>query len=279
MSNSIKKRDYPFTTIPNKFLRDKNISFKAKGLFAYMFSMANGWNFTIRSISNQQNQGEQLIKSALNELKNNRYVKYKKFSTGKGEYYLDPEPNVENPHVENPHEENPHEENPHEENPHVAFQPELRISSNKNEQLQEELLEDKKIKQKKNSIEKLFEELLKKDDIYSSFKNEIEDFIDYRQKLKKPIKVVEPIIKYIKSLQELEKLGYNRKDVIEEMKSKQWLTIEPDWIYKSKNIYTGGKTRAEKNSNAIDEYFDSCKKIENIENCEVTHNENDAGSY
>lgn len=269
MSNSIKKRDYSFTTIPNNFLRDKNISFKAKGLFAYMFSMANGWNFTIRSISNQQNQGEQLIKSALNELKKNRYVEYRKFSTGKGEYYLDPEPNVEKPHVEKPHQENPH----------VDIQPVLRIPSNKNEQLQEELLEDKKIKQKKNSIEKLFEELLKKDDIYSSFKNEIEDFIDYRQKLKKPIKVVEPIIKYIKSLQELEKLGYNRKDVIEEMKSKQWLTIEPDWIYKSKNIYTGGKTRAEKNSNAIDEYFDSCKKIENIENCEVTHNENDAGSY
>lgn len=269
MSNSIKKRDYPFTTIPNKFLRDKNISFKAKGLFAYMFSMANGWNFTIRSISNQQNQGEQLIKSALNELKNNRYVKYKKFSTGKGEYYLDPEPNVENPH----------EENPHEENPHVAFQPELRISSNKNEQLQEELLEDKKIKQKKNSIEKLFEELLKKDDIYSSFKNEIEDFIDYRQKLKKPIKVVEPIIKYIKSLQELEKLGYNRKDVIEEMKSKQWLTVETDWICKPKRIYTGGETKSEKNSKAIDEYLDSCKKYETIENCEVTINESNTGSY
>src|SRR5574344_1229417 len=136
MSNSIKKRDYPFTTIHNKFLRDKNISFKAKGLFAYMFSMANGWNFTIRSISNQQNQGEQLIKSALNELKKNRYVEYRKFSTGKGEYYLDPEPNVEKPHVEKPHQENPH----------VDIQPVLRIPSNKNEQLQEELLEDKKIK-------------------------------------------------------------------------------------------------------------------------------------
>ncbi len=269
MSNSIKKRDYPFTTIPNKFLRDKNISFKAKGLFAYMFSMVNGWNFTIRSISNQQNQGEQIIKSALSELKKYGYVEYRKFSTGKGEYYLNPEPNVENPNVENPNVENPH----------VDIQPELRISSNKNEQLSEELLEDKKIKQKKNSIEKLFEELLKRDENYSFLKNEIEDFVDYRQKLKKPIKVIEPIIKYIKSLKELEELGYLKKNVIEEMKSKQWLTVETDWICKPKRIYTGGETKSEKNSKAIDEYLDSCKKYETIENCEVTINESNTGSY
>lgn len=263
MSNSIKKRDYSFTTIPNNFLRDKNISFKAKGLFAYMFSMANGWNFTIRSISNQQNQGEQLIKSALNELKKNKYVEYRKFSTGKGEYYLDPEPNVEKPHVEKPHQENQH----------VDIQPVLRIPSNKNEQLQEELLEDKKIKQKNNSIEKLFGELLNKDDAYSSFKNEIEDFITYRKSLNKPIKIVNPIIKFIESLQELEKLGFLRKNVIEEMKNRQWSTVQVDWIYKPKNIYKGD-TKSEKNSNAIDDFFVQYEEIPVIEDCEVTVNEN-----
>lgn len=102
-------------------------------------------------------------------------------------------------------------------------------------------------------------------------KNEIEDFIDYRQKLKKPIKVVEPIIKYIKSLQELEKLGYNRKNVIEEMKSRQWSTIQVDWICKLKNIYKG-ETKSEKNSQAID-YFNKYE-IPVIEDCEVTVNEN-----
>ena len=90
--------------------------------------------------------------------------------------------------------------------------------------------------------------------------------------LKKPIKVVEPIIKYIKSLQELEKLGYNIKDVIEEMKSKQWLTVETDWIHKPKNIYKG-ETKSEKNSQAIDDYFNKYE-IPVIEDCEVTVNEN-----
>ena len=78
MSNSIKKIEFPFTAIPNQFLRDNNISFKAKGLFTYMYSMKNGWNFTIKSISKQQKQGELSIKNAMDELKKHGYIKYKK---------------------------------------------------------------------------------------------------------------------------------------------------------------------------------------------------------
>ena len=112
MSNSIKKIEFPFTAIPNQFLRDNNISFKAKGLFTYMYSMKNGWNFTIKSISKQQKQGELSIKNAMDELKKHGYIKYKKYSNGKGEYYLNPMPNQENPNQENPNQENPNQENP-----------------------------------------------------------------------------------------------------------------------------------------------------------------------
>ena len=117
MSNSIKKIEFPFTAIPNQFLRDNNISFKAKGLFTYMYSMKNGWNFTIKSISKQQKQGELSIKNAMDELKKHGYIKYKKYSNGKGEYYLNPMPNQENPNQENPNQENPNQENPNQENP------------------------------------------------------------------------------------------------------------------------------------------------------------------
>lgn len=100
--NTIKKRDNNFTQVSNSFLRDNNISFKAKGLFCYMFSMSDGWNFTMQSIAAQQNDGLSSIKSAMDELKQYGYIVYEKHANGKGTYHLNDEPKVENPNVENP---------------------------------------------------------------------------------------------------------------------------------------------------------------------------------
>jgi len=102
MSNRIKKRESSFTQVSNSFLRDRNISFKAKGLFCYMFSMSEDWNFTIRSIANQQKDGESSIISAIKELKEYGYISYQKHSDGSGTYFLDDEPKLENPNLENP---------------------------------------------------------------------------------------------------------------------------------------------------------------------------------
>ncbi len=138
MSNSIKKIEFPFTAIPNQFLRDNNISFKAKGLFTYMYSMKNGWNFTIKSISKQQKQGELSIKNAMDELKKHGYIKYKKYSNGKGEYYLNPMPNQENPNQENPNQENPNQENPNQENPNWDFKHEIEEQTSKEQTSKEQ---------------------------------------------------------------------------------------------------------------------------------------------
>lgn len=100
--NTIKKRQGKYTTVSNSFLRDNNISFKAKGLFCYMFSMSDGWNFTLQSIATQQNDGLSSIKSAMDELKEFGYVVYEKHANGKGTYHLNDDPKVENPNVENP---------------------------------------------------------------------------------------------------------------------------------------------------------------------------------
>ncbi len=102
MDNHIKKRQSKFTQVSNSFLRDNNISFKAKGLFCYMFSMSEDWNFTIKSISTQQKDGEASIISAMNELKEYGYITYTKHNNGSGTYFLNDEPNLENPNVENP---------------------------------------------------------------------------------------------------------------------------------------------------------------------------------
>lgn len=101
--NKINKRERDFAQISNNFLRDPKISFKAKGLFSYMFSMQEGWHFTIQSIANQQKDGQAAIIAAMRELKSRGYITYTKNSDGSGTYYLDDcpsfEPNVENPHL------------------------------------------------------------------------------------------------------------------------------------------------------------------------------------
>ena len=103
MKQSIKKQSLPFVQINNEFLNDDRLSFKAKGLFAYMFSKPDNWNFTIKSISTQQDEGVASIRSALNELKEYGYVSYKKNNDGSGEYYLMQviEPQCKNPNVDN----------------------------------------------------------------------------------------------------------------------------------------------------------------------------------
>lgn len=107
--SSIQKSKKDYTQITNTILNDKNISLKAKGLFAFMDSKPDGWNFTIASMSSQLKDGQDSIKSALKELKEFGYVVYHRLQSGHGIYELVDNPKVgfPNPKVEKPHEGNP----------------------------------------------------------------------------------------------------------------------------------------------------------------------------
>lgn len=95
----LRKQKMPFTQIPNIAIDD--LSFNALGLYVYMMSKPNNWNFTIKSISSQRkNDGETKIKTAMKELKDSGWVKYIKNYDGTGEYILYIEPKVENQHLD-----------------------------------------------------------------------------------------------------------------------------------------------------------------------------------
>lgn len=115
--SSIRKRDKGYTQISNTILNDNSISLKAKGLFAFMDSKPDGWNFTIKTMAAQLKEGEDAVKATLKELKEAGYIKYHRQSSGHGIYELIDEPNREKPQVENPHMEKPKVEKPHVENP------------------------------------------------------------------------------------------------------------------------------------------------------------------
>lgn len=74
---SLKKLTGNFTIIPNHILNDVTLSFKAKGLWVYINSKPEGWDFSIEKISKATKEGEKSVRSGLTELREAGYLEYK----------------------------------------------------------------------------------------------------------------------------------------------------------------------------------------------------------
>ena len=86
-----KKYEYPFSMVSNELLNNENISLKAKGLFAYMLSKPDSWNFTYKGMCKQLKESESAIASGIKELKDYGYITCDKQKTGHIDYWLYPE--------------------------------------------------------------------------------------------------------------------------------------------------------------------------------------------
>lgn len=118
MKIKIKNR---YWVIPNNLLNNCNISFKAKGLYAYIQSKSDDWDFSSERIKNDTKDGRDSIRAWLIELEEFWYLLRNKNRTEKWtweiEYelqevgYHDGKPvtvtTTENPTTENPTTENP----------------------------------------------------------------------------------------------------------------------------------------------------------------------------
>lgn len=104
-----------FGVVPNDLLNNKQISFKAKGIYAYIQSKPDGWDFSIERISWDCNEGQSSVRSGIQELEKAGYLLRKMYKNHKGhnqyDYYLYDKPTYENPTLENPSLENPTLEN------------------------------------------------------------------------------------------------------------------------------------------------------------------------
>lgn len=106
-----------YTTISNVFLRDKNLSIKAKGLLAVVMSLPEDWDFTINGICSVLKEGKTAIYSAIQELKDCGYCNVDICRNEKGiitgnDYTFREFPNEGNPYSEDPHSDFRHTENP-----------------------------------------------------------------------------------------------------------------------------------------------------------------------
>ena len=66
--------DDHFTQIPNQWLRDARLSFKARGMLALLMSHTQGWQLSIASLAEQNREGKDAIRSAIQELEELGYL-------------------------------------------------------------------------------------------------------------------------------------------------------------------------------------------------------------
>jgi hypothetical protein len=102
--------DDHFTQIPNDWLRDGRLSFKARGVLALIMSHRQGWSLSIASIANSAQEGKDAIRSAVKELEDHGYLRRTQLNEGGrfGEAVWVTQDRADLPLADNPTSDNPH---------------------------------------------------------------------------------------------------------------------------------------------------------------------------
>lgn len=95
-----------FTTVDNLVLNDTNLSWKAKGLFVYLWSQSDEWNFYETEVAKHSTDGIVSLKNGLKELEDQGYLKRQRVRDEQGkfkenEWILSESPMLEKPMLEN----------------------------------------------------------------------------------------------------------------------------------------------------------------------------------
>ncbi len=95
------KDKIPFTQVANGVLQNPELSAKAKGLYAYLYSKPDGWDFAVDRIAKEMSDGRLSINSGLQELEKFGFLTRNRQADGRVTYIVHFPP-IE-PHVENQH--------------------------------------------------------------------------------------------------------------------------------------------------------------------------------
>lgn len=84
MSGLIRKQkiDNNYSIIPNEILRNKEITWKAKGLLCYLLSMSDDWKLHKSDLANRSKDGYESMLSAWKELENVGFIETVRLKTG-----------------------------------------------------------------------------------------------------------------------------------------------------------------------------------------------------
>lgn len=109
------KRQTNFTIMSNTGLNDDRLSFKARGVLAYLLSKPDNWRVNGRALANHGPDGRTAVQSALKELEEYGYLKRERSHSTDGTWewlsFVYDEPCADYPCAENPSTDNPSTEN------------------------------------------------------------------------------------------------------------------------------------------------------------------------
>lgn len=63
-----------YTVMSNYHLRDKNLSYKAKGLLSFMLTLPKDWDYSVNGLVKLSKEGLKAVRSMLKELEENNYL-------------------------------------------------------------------------------------------------------------------------------------------------------------------------------------------------------------
>lgn len=95
-----------YTVIANSCIKNPNLSLKAKGLMVVLWSLPDGWNFSIEGLTAMMKEGKSSISNAIQELEAEGYLTRKQLRKANGqadgnEWILCDIPSVENRTTDN----------------------------------------------------------------------------------------------------------------------------------------------------------------------------------
>jgi len=153
------KRSTPFVQIDKRPLQNKELSWKAKGILAYILSLPDNWQLYLNELKEHATDGRDSTASGFKELIEAGYIvksRIRKAGQFKGfDYIVSETPQTASPKTENPKTVKPKTVNPKTENPQLI------IIDNKDKDLKDKDYKDTVVcrKEKDTQIEKLKIEL------------------------------------------------------------------------------------------------------------------------
>ena len=78
------EKNQNYTVMSNHHLRDRNLSYKAKGLLSFMLSLPQDWDYSLAGLCSIIKENRDGIRSILKELQEHHHVEIEKFRGDQG---------------------------------------------------------------------------------------------------------------------------------------------------------------------------------------------------
>lgn len=75
MARLIKRTQNNYTNVSNQVIRDERLSWKARGIFVYLWSQADNWQFYVSEVAKHATDGRESLQNGLKELEEFGYLK------------------------------------------------------------------------------------------------------------------------------------------------------------------------------------------------------------